>query len=186
MSEHIQRTIDDLIADIEELDREASSYKETVNRLLAKIGQQARYTIGAASSSMSTGVVRIAPDQFTGKALNSAITTYLQLRKASMPTNAPATAEEIMAALRDHGYTGLKGDSESQLKGLRITLGKSSHTFHKLNNGRYGLSAWYGIKPTSKKKLNGTLGDDPSAASEDGDDASLIEPGDQEVADTKS
>ena len=39
---------------------------------------------------------------------------------------------------------------------LRISLGKSSHTFHKLPNGQYGLLEWYpNVKPPKKRGKSG-------------------------------
>ncbi len=81
-------------------------------------------------------------DEYYNKPLNSAVKMYLQRRKAA--GRGPATAEEIFDALVEGGYDSFQGSRADALPGLRISLGKSTHTFVKLRNGSYGLCDWYG------------------------------------------
>jgi hypothetical protein len=79
----------------------------------------------------------------------------LKMREAS--GLGPASVREIYEALSLGGYQFGTDKKESAIRGLRISLGKSTKAFHKLPNGSFGLMEWYPeIKP-SRRRLSEDL-----------------------------
>jgi hypothetical protein len=69
------------------------------------------------------------------------------MRKSS-GGDAPATTREIFDALKEGGFVSGAKDDNTGLVVLRTMLRKNTGTFAKLQNGKYGLRAWYpNLKP---------------------------------------
>ena len=62
-----------------------------------------------------------------------------------------ATLDEIFGAPKEGGVdvSQISSRESEQRRGLAITLGKNSQTFHRVASGDWGLTAWY---PTVKDK----------------------------------
>lgn len=140
MREHIRRTIDDLKRSIRKKEEDLAGIKRTVNLLCEQEGEASLYVeadIGAnASPSYS-----INPDTFYGQALNTSIREILEMNRAV--GKGPASVREIYDMLVKGGYQFTTTVAQNAQRGLRISLGKSSQTFHKLPNGSFGLKEWY-------------------------------------------
>jgi hypothetical protein len=79
--------------------------------------------------------------------------------------------DEIHQALLAGGYKFEAATEEIAKRGLRISLTKNSHSFHKLPSGLYGLREWYpAIKDTKAKASDSGAADQQAEAPLDDDD----------------
>jgi hypothetical protein len=163
-----QPAIDALEKDLADLERQANGLVDSINLLRAKAGLPPRpggwkphAPTGAAPSAAVN--VKLHSDSFTGKKLGSAVREYLEMRKRS-GSDAPATSREIFDALKQGGFVSGAKDDQTALVVLRTMLRKSTVTYVKLQNGKYGLRAWYPNLKAPKEAASG------EAASEDATD----------------
>jgi hypothetical protein len=167
-----QPAIDALEKDLADLERQANGLLTSINLLRAKAGLPPRpggwSSAEAQSDCSGTSKLQLHSDSFTGKKLGSAVREYLEMRKAS-GADSPATSREIFDALKLGGFvTGAKDDATA-LVVLRTMLRKNTTMFVKLQNGKYGIRAWYGNLRAPKES---TLG---KGADEDEDDVGVEE-----------
>jgi hypothetical protein len=155
-----QPAIDALEKDLADLERQANGLLTSINLLRAKAGLPPRpggwSSAEAQSGSDHSGAskLQLHSDSFTGKKLGSAVREYLEMRKAS-GGDSPATSREIFDALKQGGFvTGAKDDATA-LVVLRTMLRKNTTMFAKLQNGKYGIRAWY---PHLRAPKEATLG----------------------------
>jgi hypothetical protein len=167
----LQPAIDALEEHLADLERKASGLLQSINLLREKAGLPLRPHSwsgkheGAASPSGSAPFYLHA-DRFSGKRLGSAVREYLEMRKSG-GSDAPATAREIFDALKQGGFVSNAKDDATALVVLRSLLRKNTVMFVKLQNGKYGLCAWY----PNLKQPNEAAGDQ----SEDSGDVNAIE-----------
>lgn len=76
--------------------------------------------------------------------------------------DAPASSREIFDALKDGGFVSRAKDNATALVVLRTMLRKNTTMFAKLQNGKYGLRAWYPNLKTPKDAPAETADDDGS------------------------
>lgn len=139
MSDHFEKTIDAVIEQVNELEREIARKKLMVNDLCELAGRSVVYATADVPSSK--GLASLTPDAFYGKKLATAVREVLERRKAA--GSGAATATEIYDALVQGGYHFETKNDENAKRGLYQSLTKNSSTFHKLPNGTYGLREWY-------------------------------------------
>lgn len=162
----IDRSIQRLLARIEEYEQKAASLKSAVNVLCEEAGQPALFPEGNAGGSR-TGqgasiLSKIKDDTFYGRKQQTAIREYLEMRKAQ--GLGPAKPREIFDALKAGGYQFETKDDGVGLVSMRALLRKRTHIFHKLPNGSYGMTAWY---PDAKAaKIAAADGDDDTPPAE--------------------
>lgn len=162
MSDHLVRTIADMERKITEQERQVVELKRSVNVLCSMAGIAPKYDNVTDPTAIGAQSATIKGDQFVNKPLNSAVKDYLSLRRSS-GLDGPAAAEEIHSALEQGGFEFESRDKTVAMNSLKISLGKSSHTFKRLPNGKYGLNEWYDIKPRAiKKKTADTPGEEES------------------------
>lgn len=142
MSDYVLRTIEDAEAQLRATLNKASEQKKTINMLLKMLGQEPRYP-ESESDSMTTSILK--GDEYLGKTQIIASREILERRKA---LNAgPATQSEIYDDLVAGGYKFETTDVSNRKRGLSQTLSKNTAIFYRLDNGKYGLLAWYpGVK----------------------------------------
>jgi hypothetical protein len=103
-----------------------------------------------APTGSTGGSIKLHSDSFTGKKLGSAVREYLEMRKRT-GGDAPATSREIFDALKEGGFVSGAKDDATGMVVLRTMLRKNTVMFAKLQNGKYGLRAWYpNLKPTKE------------------------------------
>ncbi|MGD0769824.1 MAG: hypothetical protein ABSB42_16695 [Tepidisphaeraceae bacterium] len=148
MSDHITATIEELQAEIRPMEEKIVKTKQLINMLCERAGTallypEAELTVQDSSTKISRG------DEFFNKPLNTCLKSVLTRLKAIGRT--PATAEQIYDLLLLGGYDKFPPKKDDAMNGLRISLGKSTHTFVKLPNGAYGLCEWYDMKKPKAK-----------------------------------
>lgn len=164
-----QPAIDALETELGELERKANGLLQTINLLREKAGLPPRpggwqpSGGGGGTSGSGTGAIKLHSDTFTGKKLGSAVREYLEMRKRA-GGDAPATSREIFDALKEGGFSSGAKDEATGLVVLRTMLRKNTVMFAKLQNGKYGLRAWY---PNLKVPKAGKTDDDNGEATED-------------------
>lgn len=139
MKEEFRPAIAALQSDLKDIERKAAETKRAINRLCELAGMEAMYAVVDAESRPSIATLRA--DQFYGKVLNTAAREYLEMRQAA--NLGPATPREIFEALRDGGFKFETKIETNAITALRQVLRKNSSTFHRLDNGVYGLLVWY-------------------------------------------
>ncbi|MFL6796831.1 MAG: hypothetical protein ACJ8F3_05410 [Xanthobacteraceae bacterium] len=138
MSKTLDQAIEELAADIGQLESELRRKKETVNTLCSVNGRAPLYSLENAATGSSLG---IRSDLFYGQPLATAVRTILEMRR--MQDLGAASINEIHEALVQGGYQFHTKSEEVARQSLRNSLSKNNTTFHKLPNGRFGLLAWY-------------------------------------------
>ena len=143
----------------------------TINEMLGKVSQMKKAAnLMAASAGLSkpyddvqadvgSGAFRVRSDQFaTEKAPASAARAYLALRGKE---RGATTVDDIYDALIRGAYDFGKMKESEAKSGLRIALAKDNKV-HRVANGTWGLSEWYGIvvdeksdKPPELRVSNG-------------------------------
>lgn len=165
MSEHIQKTIQEVQQQVDEMSADLRRKKKMVNDLADLAGLPAVYEI---EGDESKGVGTIRRDQWYGQPLATAIREYLEMRRVG--NQGPATVNEVFDALRTGGYSFDTKDDANAKRGLRISLTKNTAIFHRLPDGKhYGLLDWYpDVKEKKvKSKTDEPAGPDTPADSED-------------------
>jgi hypothetical protein len=166
-----QPAIDALEKDLADLERQANGLLQSINLLREKSGLPSRtggWQLAQAQDGAGSGsaTIKLHSDTFTGKKLGSAVREYLEMRKRA-GGDSPATSREIFDALKEGGFSSGAKDDATGLVVLRTMLRKNTVMFAKLQNGKYGLRAWY---PNLKAPKPGKTDDD--ANGDDGDDVS--------------
>jgi hypothetical protein len=158
MSDQLNQTLEFLRGKVRAKEQELATLRSFVNQLASEAGLPKIYEEVAVVAEGAATSIR--PDHFYGQASQTAIRTYLEMRKAS--GQGPATVADIYAALVKGGYAFETKDENNAKAGVRMVLRKNSGAFHRLPNGTYGLLAWYPNAKTLKK--NGGADDDDGAA----------------------
>ncbi|MEX1232087.1 MAG: hypothetical protein WEB58_17720 [Planctomycetaceae bacterium] len=144
MSDHIQKTVDEVRVQIDQLTKDLAHKKRMVNDLLALAGQPPCY-VDIESSSHTSSSIR--PDQFYGQPLAKVARKILEINHRAMAVSA------IYDAMVTGGYDFNTATAENAKRALRISLSKNTSTFHKLPNATVGLLEWYpNIKASGKSK----------------------------------
>lgn len=146
-ADHVLKTIEMIQGEIGELDRQLTDRKRMVNELCRFAGRPALYADAALASAAGSSKTR--PDEYYGKPLATVIRLVLEKRQAG--NLGAATVNEIYDEMVAGGYHFQAKSEENAKRGLYTSLGKSTHTFHKLPNGTYGLKEWYPDAPRSKE-----------------------------------
>jgi hypothetical protein len=172
-----QPAIDALEKDLADLERQANALLTSINLLREKVGLPphpggwSNVSAQHGDSHSGTLKVKLHSDSFTGKKLGSAVREYLQMRKSG-GGDAPATSREIFDALKEGGFISGAKDDATGLVVLRTMLRKNTVMFAKLQNGKYGLRAWYPNLKAPKDAPSGKVADEEESPFADEDDES--------------
>ena len=157
MSEHIDKTIEEMVAKVEEHEAAASEAKRLVNQLCAFAKRPARYADADLQPSGVASLV-VKRNTFFGRPLTTVVREYLEMRwKAGL---GPASLTDIYEALKEGGFDldELSKKSEGEQRRIvAVSLGKNSLTFVRLPTDDWGLKDWY-PKLKNKKAENGNSG----------------------------
>ena len=160
MSKTLAELVSEKEMELSGLQEQVTAIKQEINLLSRYDGLDEPYpdAVGTTSHArVSAKAIKIIPDQFTNKPPGKAARIYLELRNAADPENRAATLEEIRDGLLAGGYSF---GTKDPIQALGISLGKTTATFKRVgDNGLWGLTAWYGIKPGRSKLNNGSAAD---------------------------
>ena len=95
-------------------------------------------------------------DEYLGKTQIVAARMFLERRKAT--GLGPGTPTEIYEGILAGGYRFDTDDIANRKRGLGQALSKNTAIFHRLDNGKIGLVAWYPglrVKKPAESKANG-------------------------------
>lgn len=166
MSDHIRATIADLQIKLGEQEQTVAKTKTLINQLCEIAGLAPMY---APSELAGDGGVSLSirSDQFYGQPLATCVRNILEMRKAL--NQGAATVNEIYAALIEGGFAFETKNEDNAKRGLRISITKNTALFHKLPNGKIGLTEWY---PNAKTKRKESTSNGDENASGEPDDSS--------------
>ena len=148
---HIDKTIEELKQKVIEKEKELNEAKSTVNNLCSMVGRPLLYALEGQSSAVSTGQLR--GDEYYGRPLATVITTILENR--NVQHIGPAKVKEIYEQMIAGGYQFDAKDDVNAMRGIRISMAKNQK-FHKLPNGKWGLTDWYPNVKEGKETNNQT------------------------------
>jgi hypothetical protein len=152
MKDELKPAIAALQSDLREIERRAAETKRAINRLCELAGAEPMFAVVDEESRPTVASLRA--DQFYGKVMNTAAREYLEMRQAG--NLGPAAPREIFEALRDGGFKFETKIENNSISALRQVLRKNSSIFHRLDNGTYGLLAWYPNAKASKNEEEDT------------------------------
>jgi len=141
MSEHVERTLEMVVGQIGDLQRQLSEKKKIANGLCQLAGHPPMFEdeepVNAGTS--------LRPDEFYGRPLATDVQELLERRRRS--GLGAATVPEIYETLTRGGFHFNTKNTENAKRGLYNSLSKNPK-FHRLPNNTYGLTEWY---PNIKK-----------------------------------
>jgi hypothetical protein len=90
--------------------------------------------------------------------------------------DAPASTREIFDALKEGGFSSGAKDDATGMVVLRTMLRKNTTMFAKLQNGKYGLRAWYpNLKPPKETPSDGATDTDDAQADNVADNTIVVD-----------
>jgi hypothetical protein len=147
---HIEKTIEELKRKVIEREQGVIEAKKAVNSLCKLVGKEPEYSI-AEPSEMPIG--KLQGDEYYGKPLATVITKILESRKKQGA--GPAKVKDIYDQMTVGSYKFDAKSDANAMRGIRISMSKNPK-FHKLPNGKWGLTEWYpslkGAKETAGSK----------------------------------
>ena len=166
MSEHISKTIEEMVSKVEEHEAAAIQAKRLVNQLCEFAKLPPRYAdADLQTSGVASLVVR--RNSFFGRPLTTVVREYLEMRqKAGM---GPASLSDIYQALKEGGFDldDLSKKSEGEQRRIvAVSLGKNSLTFVRLPTDDWGLKEWYPKLKAKKENGNGGKGNGDAETAE--------------------
>ena len=162
--DHFEQSITALKETLRDQEDKVLETKNLINALSEAAGRGVVYH--DTKLKADTAIETIRSDTFYGKPLNSSIRRVLEMREAA--NLGPATVRDIYDTLCSGGYVFPRAKTEKNaMDSLRISLGKSSHTFHKLPNGSYGLLSWYPSVKEPKAAKRGPADNNEQNSAED-------------------
>lgn len=170
MSEHMRKSIDDLLQNLKKELAQAVETKKAINALRSTLGEVPLFQ-DVVPEDIS-GKPHIPRDKFYGKPLAAAVRECLTMFGEA------STIDEIYEALVDGGFEYNASDSNLHRRGLKISLAKNTQTFtHIKSSDSFGLREWYPGKakerPITKEKIEEVEepaeGDEPKAVVEESD-----------------
>jgi hypothetical protein len=151
--DHIEKTIEELKQKVAEKEKELNDAKAAVNSLCSMVGKPIIYTIEQQAAVVPISNLR--GDEYYGHTFAGVVTTILEGRK--IQGSGPAAVREIYEQMLVGGYQFDTQEPNNAMRGMRISLAKNQK-FHKLPNGKWGLTEWY---PKIKASKESQIKDEP-------------------------
>ena len=147
--EHVEKTLELILIQIQDLERQAAEKKKTANDL-SRILQRPVIFQSVDTSASSAAAL---PGEYYGRQMPEVIQAILEKRK--LANLGSASVAEIYNAMIKGGYYFQTKNPDYAKRGIYGVLAGADGPFHRLPDGRYGLKQWY---PAAKFKgeLNGT------------------------------
>ncbi len=149
MAEHIDKTIEDLVRELQDVEQKRRDIKKHINFLCGMAKQPPRFADVDEMASASPSVLR--GDEYYKGQLAGVVRKILESR--SQAGLGPASVDELHTTMLAGGFVFETKDVDIAKRGLLISLAKNSQTFHKLPSGKFGLISWYpGVSGSTKPK----------------------------------
>ncbi len=145
--EHIEKTIEELKGKVIEKERELNEAKKMANTFCQMFGKPQLYAIDEQSPTVLVGQLK--GDEYYGRPLATVITGIFEARK--IQGAGPAAVRELYDQMVAGGYQFEAKDADNAMRGMRISMAKNIK-FHKLPNGKWGLTEWYPNVKEDKEK----------------------------------
>jgi hypothetical protein len=129
---------------VDEAERKVNELLGALNVLRGEVGMppRPRGGGGGGEGAAEGGVLtQIKPDTFFGQKQQTALRSLLEMRRAQ--GLGPGKPRELYEGLLAGGYQFEAQNAETAIVGMRALLRKRTAIFTKLQNGAYGLTAWY-------------------------------------------
>jgi hypothetical protein len=140
----VQETLDIILGQLAEIERQAADKKRTANDLCRVLQQPPMFADADAASSATTRA-----DEYYGRQAPDVIRSILEKRKRS--NLGAATVPEIYAAMIAGGYQFQTENQRHAQRGVHSILA-ADPMFHKLPGGGIGLASWYPAVKTKTAK----------------------------------
>ena len=138
MEESLEQAIEVLKQKVEEKAKELNEAKKAVNQFCVCIGETPIYEINGGSVGALTTDLK--GHEYYMKPTATVVADILERRGE---TGGPATVKEIFEQMKAGGYLFEAKSDENAMRGLRQSITKNSTKFHKLPNGKIGLTKWF-------------------------------------------
>lgn len=142
--DHFGPAINQMVVEIEKLDREAGELKRAVNKMCELGGRAPMYKV---DDSQAKGTASLRRDHFFGVPLATAVRQFLVMRgDPKAGGQGAATVNEIYSALVKGGFSFETKSALNAKRGLRVSLSKNTQTFTRVGGegeDAYGLAEWY-------------------------------------------
>jgi hypothetical protein len=135
-TDHVQKTIDLIVAQVQELERQVAEKMRTANDLARIVDRPPLYRHGD-NNPLGTSTL---PDEYYGRQMPDVIRDILRKRKQA--NLGAATAAEIYEAMKAGGYHFQTQNDAYAKRGIYGQLA-AGEEFHRLPGGQYGLREWY-------------------------------------------
>jgi hypothetical protein len=145
--EHVKKTLNLVLDQVQDLERQVIDKKKTANDLCRLIQQP---LIFQGVDSFSGFTVR--SDEYYGKQIVEVIRSILEKRKAA--NLGAASVAEIHDSMLAGGYQFQTQNSSYARRGIYSVLA-GNDVFHRLPNGRTGLAEWYPAARTAQEQNGG-------------------------------
>jgi hypothetical protein len=145
--EHIEKTIEELKNKVIEKEKELNEAKKMANTFCQMFGKPPLYVIDDQPITVLTG--QLHGDEYYGQPFATVITSILEARK--IQGIGPATVREAYDQMAAGGYQFDAKDADNAMRGMRISMAKNPK-FHKLPNGKWGITEWYPNVKEDKEK----------------------------------
>ena len=137
MEESLEKAIEILKQKVEEKAKELNEAKKAVNQFCACIGEEPVYEISGDIGGLATNL------KGHEYYMKPAATVVADILERSGESGGPLTVKEIYERMKAGGYKFDTKTDANAMRGLRQSITKNSYKFHKLPNGKIGLTKWY-------------------------------------------
>src|SRR5262245_4781566 len=145
-TEHIKKTLNLMLSQIEDEERATSEKKRAANELSRLLKEEPVFPdVDASTSALMTR-----PDEYYGRQMPDVIRTILEKRQKEQL--GAATVSEIYGAMVQGGFQFFAKSEAYAKRGVYGILG-ATKDFHKLPDGRYGLASWYPAARTRSEEV---------------------------------
>ena len=175
MSDHIQKTIDDALAELRKRESSVVEMRRFVNQLCVFASREPMFPEEDLQLKSDVTGPLVKKHSYYGRPLATCVREYLTARLNSSEVR-EASLDDIFGALKEGSFDfrTLCKDEKDAKRVVAISLGKNV-VFHRLPNGDFGLTDWYDLKKRRDRngvdKLNN---DEPSAEIDDKDEQSSV------------
>lgn len=142
--EKVEQAIGVLKEKVVAKEKDLNQMKRIVNELCTSLGEEPIYVLSSEEPGLTGTMPTLKGHEFYMQPLAVVIADILKMNKG------PATVKEIYEQMIVGGYEFGASSNVNAMRGLRISMSKNVTKFHKLPNGKFGLTEWF---PELKSKI---------------------------------